>query len=685
MASKETHNGAEDSVSPLKLLARYCLGRPLANRESRARAIGTTEGVPALGLDGLSSSAYGPEAALSILVAAGAAGLADLGPLMLVILLLLATLFASYWQTIAAYPKSGGAYNVAQDNLGVNASLLASAAIMIDYVLNVAVGISAGVAALVSGVPELQPYMLPLCLAILALITAVNLRGTLDAGRLFALPTYLFIACFVIVIVLGVYAVATSGGHPHPVVAPPAPPKTVAAVGLWLLLRAFASGCTAMTGVEAVSNGTGAFREPRITNARATLTVIVVVLGILLAGIAYLAMSYGVMAMDQTQPGYQSVLSQLVAAVAGRGVFYYVAIASALCILCLSANTSFVGLPRLCQIVAQDGFLPRSFATVGRRLVYSVGILYLAAAAGLLLIAFDGITDRLIPLFAIGAFLTFTMSQAGMVEHWRRELRGMRGAAQRRRVWVHLAINAVGASTTVIALVVIVVAKFVEGGWITIVAIPCVIALHKAIKRYYDGLDARLRDEATLEFGRGKPPIVLVTTRDWNRLTDNALRLAMELSPDVIAVHLAALEGPDVKDDEQELRKQWANKVEKPAADAKYPNPPQLVYLSAPYRRIHAPLLKLIKEIEAQNPDRSVAVLIPEIVPSHWWQYLLSSPRARRLRSALLDYGGSRVAVIGMPWYATEPRIEQGMTEEEAAEPFRIRNVFGFRHRSQRR
>jgi amino acid transporter len=239
-----------------------------------------------------------------------------------------------------------------------------------------------------------------------------------------------------------------------------------------------------------------------VTNARRTLAVIVVTLGILLGGIAYLAMSYRIMAMDQTQTGYQSVLSQLVGAVAGRGTFYYVAIVSALCILCLSANTSFAGFPRLCRLVAQDEFLPRPFATVGRRLVYSVGIVYLAISAGVLLIAFDGITDRLIPLFAIGAFMTFTMSQAGMVVHWRRELRDKRHAAERRRLWVHLFINAVGASATVIALVVIVVAKFAQGGWITIVAIPCVIVLHKSIKRYYDDINEHLRTRGRSNFVR---------------------------------------------------------------------------------------------------------------------------------------------------------------------------------------
>jgi len=669
------------SASPLAACVRFVLGRQLANREGRSREIGAGEGVPALGLDGLSSSAYGPEAALSILAAAGVAGLADLGPVMLVILALLATLFASYWQTIKAYPKSGGAYTVAKDNLGVNASLLAAAAIMVDYVLNVAVGVSAGVAALISAVPALHAYTLPLCLGIVALLTVVNLRGTMDAGRLFALPTYLFVACFMIVLVIGAYYAITSGSHPQPVVAPPPPPKAVAAISLWLLLRAFASGCTAMTGVEAVSNGVDAFREPHVVNARRTLAAIVLILGILLGGIAYLATSYGIMAMDQTQPGYQSVLSQLVGAVAGRGIFYYVAIASALCILCLSANTSFVGLPRLCHIVAQDGFLPRPFAAIGRRLVSSVGISYLAVTAGLLLIAFDGITDRLIPLFAIGAFLTFTMSQAGMVQHWRRALRDTRRAPERRRIWLHLAVNATGASATITALVVIVVAKFAEGGWITIVVIPCVIVLLKTIKRYYDRVDAALRDDAQLQFHGAKPPLVLVMTREWNRLTDKALGFAMEISPDVIAVHLAALEGPDVQGEEKKLRAQWMKDVEKSAIVAQGGRTPQLVFLSAPYRRIHAPLLKLIKELRDKNPDRTIAVLIPELVKRHWWEYVLSNQRARRLRAAVLDYGGPRVVVIVVPWYLTAPKIEDALTEEEIDAPFRIRNVLGLRRR----
>src|SRR5437764_7304399 len=353
------------------------LGRKLANYEGEERKISAIEGVPALGLDGLASSAYGPEAALVILGAAGAAGLGQVEPIMIAILVLLAMLFLSYWQTIEAYPTNGGSYTVARENLGANAGLLAATALMIDYVLNVAVGISAGVGALTSAVPALHPYTLPLCLGILVLVTLANLRGTLAAGLLFAVPTYLFVlGSGGGVVVYGVWQALMAGGDPMPVVPPPAAPAEIgAAVSVWLLLRAFASGCTAMTGVEAVSNGVSAFRDPTVTYAHRTLTAIVVLLGLLLAGIAYLAGAYHTLAMDQSEPGYQSILSQLSAAVLGRGPLYFVAMSSVLAVLCLSANTSFAGFPRLCRQVARDEYLPRAFSISGRRLVNSVGIL----------------------------------------------------------------------------------------------------------------------------------------------------------------------------------------------------------------------------------------------------------------------------------------------------------------------
>jgi amino acid transporter len=316
------------------------------------------------------------------------------------------------------------------------------------------------------------------------------------------------------------------------------------AASLWLLLRAFASGCTAMTGIEAVSNGMSAFRDPPVKYGHRTLTAIVVILAVLLAGIAYLATTFGIGAMDQTREGYRSVLSQLAGAVVGEGAFYYVAIGSLLCVLTLSANTSFVGFPRLCRIIAEDGFLPKPFAVVGRRLVFSVGILYLAVSAGLLLTVFGGITDHLIPLFAIGAFMTFTLSQTGMVVHWLRAMAEDKSARDRRADRVHFGINAAGAATTAIALVVIIAAKFTEGGWITLVVIPCVIVLLKAVRTYYDELAARLREPGPLDLRGTEPPIVLVALEHWSKVEDKAIELALSLSPDVIGVHLSKLEGP---------------------------------------------------------------------------------------------------------------------------------------------
>ena len=298
-------------------ITQILLGRPVANREATGRKLGVLTGLPAMGLDGLGSASYGPEAALTILAATGTAGLGAINLITWIIVALLAVVFLSYWQTIVAYPNNGGSYMVAKDNLGTNAGLLAAAALMVDYLLNVAVGISAGVGALTSAIPALQPYTLAFCLAILAAITVMNLRGTRESGLAWAIPTYTFVASLGLVIAWGLAKTITAGGHPQPVIAPPHVPAASEAVTLWLLLRAFASGCTAMTGVEAVSNGVSAFREPQVRHAHGTLAAIVVILGLLLLGIAHVAQAYGIMALDQTKDGYESVLSQLVGAVYG--------------------------------------------------------------------------------------------------------------------------------------------------------------------------------------------------------------------------------------------------------------------------------------------------------------------------------------------------------------------------------
>lgn len=640
--------------------AALLLGHRLANREAGRRRIGAFAGVPAMGLDALGSLAYGPEAALSILAAAGTAALVPAAWLMLPIILLLALLYASYWQTIRAYPGNGGAYAVARRNLGKHASLLAATALMIDYVLNVAVGISAGVGALISAVPSLHAYTLPLCLGILAVLTTVNLRGTPESGRAWALPTYLYIICFVALIGIGLFRAAISGGHPQAVVSPAPLLQSSQSVTIWLLLRAFASGCTAMTGVEAVSNSMSAFREPVVRRAHITLSVIVGVLALLLAGLSWLIPAYRIGAMDQSHPGYRSVLAQLAGAVVGHGAFYFISMAALLCVLTLSANTSFIAFPRLCRNVADDGYLPEGFAQAGRRLVYSMGLLFLAISAGLLLVVFDGVTDRLIPLFAIGAFLGFTLSQIAMTVHWRRALR-KRGGDHHGARHLRLAINAVGALVTAITLLVIIVAKFTEGAWITVLAVPCVVLMLLRIHAYYQHVDRHTAGLTPVGSFAITPPAVLVVVEEWDRPTIKALDLGLGISTEVTALHLVRLSGPGHDEHLDELRRRWHEYVEEPARAAGLPMP-RLRIMEAPYRQLDEPVLEAVRELEIKYPERRVAVLVPELVKQRWYQVLLHTHRARRLRKRLLGCGDTRITVVSVPWYlepAGPPRLEQ--------------------------
>ncbi|MBV8592471.1 MAG: amino acid permease, partial [Acetobacteraceae bacterium] len=574
----------------------------------------------------------------------------------------------SYRQTIEAYPHGGGSYTVAKENLGTTAGLLAAAALMLDYVLVVAVGISAGVGALTSAVTALHPYTLWLCLGILSAITLMNLRGTRESSLAWAVPTYLFVGSLGFVLAWGTINLLAAGGRPEPVVAPPGVPHAGEAVTLWLLLRAFASGCTAMTGVEAVSNGVSAFREPNVRHAHGTLAGIVLVLGLLLLGIAHVARGYGVMAMDQTQEGYQSVLSQLVSAVYGRGWFYFVTIGSVLAVLCLSANTSFVDFPRLCHLVAENGFLPRPFALPGRRLVYSVGILFLAAGAGGLLAGFGGITDRLIPLFAVGAFLSFTLSQAGMAAHWWRRLKSgdpaKRGSAHGSRA--KLAVNGLGAIATGIALAVILAAKFIEGAWLTVIVIPCTIVVLRAVRRYYDEIERQVLQgrQRQIDLRHHAPPVVLVPIKQWDRLARKAIEYALRLSSDVTALHVVAVEGPDCEDEEDKLRKAWRECVEQPAMRSGL-RPPKLRIVSSEFRSITAPSLRAVQEAQRQHPGRPVTVILPELVEGHWWGYLMHANRERRLRARLLRHGGPGVVVSTVPWQLQPAQPEQAIAEEE--------------------
>ena len=532
--------GGVERMSVLDIL----LGKPIATSDERGEQVGVSAGIPIFGLDALSSAAYGPEAALTLLIPLGLAGVAYIVPISASIIVLLAIAYFSYRQTIAAYPGGGGSYTVASENLGTFPGLVAAAALMLDYILTAAVGISAGVGALVSAVPTLQPLTLSLCLGILVLITLANLRGVREAGIVFIIPTYLFVGTLLVAIAIGLTKTVVAGGHPGAVVASPAAfPAPTALASLWLLMQVFSNGCTAMTGVEVVSNGVRAFREPTVKTAQRALTVIIGLLIVLLAGIAYLVRAYGIAATDPGQLGYQSMLSMLVAAVAGRGWFYYLTIGSVLAILSLSANTAFADFPRLCRAVAQNSFLPHAFGLRGRRLVYTEGILVLAALTAGLLVFFGGVTDRLIPLYAIGAFLAFTLSRAGMVAHWKRV--SGRGAAQ------SMFINGLGSVATGITLLVVLVAKFTQGAWVSALLIVVMLWVMLWVRRHYARVAEEIHSRVPLEVTQPRVPIVIVPIQRWDRIARNALEFALTLSTEITAVHITT------EDEDSDLRADW--------------------------------------------------------------------------------------------------------------------------------
>jgi len=612
-------------------------GKPIATSDERGEQIGVSAGIPIFGLDALSSAAYGPEAALTLLIPLGLAGVAYIVPISASIIALLAIVYFSYRQTVATYPSGGGSYTVASENLGTFPGLLAAAALMLDYILTAAVGISAGVGALVSAVPNLEPHTLSLCLGILVLLTLVNLRGVREAGTVFIIPTYLFVCTLLLTILVGVAKTVLAGGHPTPVVPPPAPvPTSTSVAGLWLLLQVFSNGCTAMTGVEAVSNGVRAFREPTVKTAQRALTVIIALLVLLLAGIAYLVRTYGIAATDPGQPGYQSILSMLVAAVSGRGWFYYVTIGSVLLVLSLSANTAFADFPRLCRAVAQNSYLPHAFGFRGRRLVYTEGILVLAALTAVLLWLFGGVTDRLIPLYAIGAFLAFTLSQAGMVAHWRRI--GGDGAAH------YMLVNGLGAVATGITSLVVLVTKFTQGAWVSVLLIVAMLATMVRVRRHYARVAEETRSVSPLDVTKPQAPLVIVLIQEWNRIAQNALEFALALSTEITAVHVA-MEGED-----QHLQREWARNVEAPVTRAGLV-PPRLVVLPSPYRLVALPICDYVLKVKADYPSRQIAVIVPELVERHWYHYPLHNKRAEILKWFILFRGNERIILINTPWY----------------------------------
>lgn len=617
-------------------LRELLLGKPLRNDEEQVEQIGPLSGVPFLGLDAIASASYGPEAALTVLLPLGALSSYYIEPITACILGILIAVFFSYRQTIPAYPQGGGSFTVAKENLGRVTGLLAGSALCIDYVLNVAVAISAGVGALVSVIPSLLPATLWICLGVLFLLMIINLRGVRTTGVIFMLPTYLFVVCLGAAVILGIAKIILSGGHPTPVSPLPKVPTTLHAAGVWLLMRSFASGCTALTGVEAVSNAVPVFRRPRVKLAKRTLAIIVIILAFLLIGVAIISRRYGITATPPGKAGYQSVLSQIVSAVTGRGPFYFISMAAILMVLALSANTSFADFPRVCRVMALEEFLPPEFARRGRRLVYSVGIMVLTFLAATLLIVFGGITDRLIPLFAVGAFSAFTLSQLGMVGHWRRS----REPHARRS----LILNAAGAVVTASALLVIIVSKFTEGAWIVLVVLPPLMWLFISIRRYHERLHRETDKNTPLNVNQLRPPVVAVPIKRLDQPSQKALQLGLSLSDEVRVVQILA-EETEAKD----LAPQWRDLIEEPIQRIHH-RLPQLVVLPATYRNFYRAFLQYLRQLAKEFPGRQIAVIIPELVERRWYHFLLHR-RATLLKSSLLMKGGPEIVIITQPWY----------------------------------
>jgi amino acid transporter len=563
------------------------------------------EGLAALSLDALSSVAYGPEAIVIVLVAAGTVGLSYALPVTAAIVLLLVVLVASYRQVIAAFPGGGGAYAVAARHLGRQPSLIAAASLIVDYVLNAAVGVSAGVEALTSAFPGLYADRVVLCLVVLALITAANMWGVAESARLFIVPTIIFVVAIAAVIIGGLIR-----AHPAVPVAHNLP-QVAQAVGLLLLLKAFASGCSALTGVEAIANAVPSFRKPRVRRAQHTEMWLGILLGVMLLGLAVLIRKF-----HATPSPSETVLAELTAAALGHNFAFYAVQLITTVLLALAANTSFGGLPVLASLLARDNFLPHLFSLRADRQVHRYGVGVLAAAAAILLVVAKGDTQALIPLFAIGVFVGFTLSQVGMVRHW--HLRRGRGWARR------AAINGTGAVLTAVALAVELISKFAEGAWLVVVVVPLLVLMFSRIHAAYDRIGVQL------QIGQRPPPprksssLVVVPVGGMSRLTVAAISAALSLGDEVVAVTVCFADSEDTEVDAH-FRDQW---------DAWHPNVP-LVTLRSAHRSLAPPIVDYLRRTENEDRYHRLVVLIAEVQPARPWQRILHNQRGFVLDQAI--------------------------------------------------
>jgi amino acid transporter len=621
---RRTRHRATAGVS---LLKRILLGRPLATGEAHEQRLRKLVALPIFSADAIASSAFATEEILHVLVPAiGMAAIGYLVPISVLVVALLIVVVASYRQTIYAYPHGGGSYIVSRENLGVGVSLVAGASLLVDYVLTVAVSIAAGTAAIVSAIAPLRDHRVGVAVTLVALLAIANLRGVRESGRLFAPPTYVYIVVLGALIVYGLYRTEVGGLGPLPVDEESLRSFTgdaalASGATLFLLARAFSSGAVALSGVEAISNGIPAFRPPESRNAAITLTWTGSILATLFFGVALLTSQ-----LRPTLSEDQTILSIMGRAVFGDGPAYWLLQAATAAILVLSANTAFADFPRLSSIIARDGFLPRQLGSRGDRLVFSNGIVALALAAAGLLVLFDGVTTQLIPLFAVGLFASFTLSQAGMVvHHWR-----LREPAWRRG----LAINVVGAATTALVLVVVVVSKFTEGAWIPVVVIPLIVAAFVAVHRHYSALEATIALPPGAISVELKHTVVVLVGR-LHRGVPLALSYARSLHPEHLVAVTVTTEDVDV----DRVRAAWA---------AHHFDVP-LEIVESPYRDLTEPVMEYLDRLDARWDDDTITVVIPEVVVHRWYQHLLHNQSALALKARLL-YRENTV-VTSVPWH----------------------------------
>ena len=601
-------------------IKRLVVGEPIPSHLAHHERLSRFTGLAILSSDPLSSVAYATEEILRVLILVSAAALTTATPIAAVIAAILAVVVFSYRQTVHAYPSGGGAYIVAKDNLGEMPALVAAAALLIDYVLTVAVSIAAGVAAITSAFPQWHVNRTEMTLGFVVLLMLGNLRGIRESGRMFSIPTYFFVLSLLILLAVGAWRALTGGIDPVEVanaIPPGGHPLT-----LFLLLTAFSNGCTAMTGVEAVSNGVPAFKPPEAKNAAATMLMMAALSITMFIGITLLAHAYHAMPSDQ-----ETVVSQIARGVfGGRGVPYYLVQVATMLILVLAANTAYADFPRLASILARDRYLPRQLMNQGDRLAFSNGIVGLSLFAGILLVIYGGDTHSLIPLYMIGVFVSFTVSQAGMVVHWRR-LRGARWKSS-------AAINGFGAAVTGIVLVVVALTKAHEGAWIIILLLPVHVVFFRMTKRHYDEVAAQLSLKDWSGEALRRHNTVLVPISGVHRAVVQAVEYAKTLSPDVRAVYV----NMDT-DATLHLRRDWEQ----------WGQGVRLIVLDSPFRSLMEPFLEYIEQVDGERPDDFLTVVLPEFVPAKWWHHLFHNQRALLIKGALLFK--PNVVVTSVPFH----------------------------------